>query len=155
MKRLLIALHVGLIATPLLPTYATNWADSEYVRLPLLENDVLRMHRLPLDEAIRYLSGYWALRSVLAAGLPGFPAFLNLPVFLMAGDRWRAVSSVVLGLLSASTMVQLLSRYGEGREWGAWAIWILSLLLTIAGAFAIVRLKPESLEPEEFGWKSR
>ncbi len=154
MHRILLALHVALGVTAVCPVYTPLYCESTY------RNHVLNLctehsgcHQTPLYEVSRLLEGRYYLRSVAAAGLPAVLALLNLPLMArLKGEssaRWKAFSSVVLGLLSTSILAQLLARYGEGREWGAWTIWFLSLLLTIAGTVAVARLRPPAAEASQ------
>jgi len=149
MNRILLGLHVALVSTVLLPMYTLpHWFDRPALYLDLPYRPDTPCHQsdaLPLEEALKGVQSELSLKSVLAAGLPAFLALLNLPLLIYlrdeTGRRWRALSSLVLGLLSMSLLAQLLARYGEGRAWGAWTLWTASLALTIAGLATTVRLR--------------
>jgi hypothetical protein len=152
MSSILVALHAALALTLVLPVYGSKdwewsmtWADPGMVG----NRGHFIYSTSPLEEGINAISShlyrYDFLASVVAAGLPGGLALLNLPLILSIrrpnGNRWRAYSSMILGLLSTLLLAQLLTRYGDGRTYGGWVIWGVSVLLTIAGTAAVARLK--------------
>lgn len=127
MRKLLIALHALLIATPVLPVYGWINYPSDLRERPLS----------PVEEGLK---GEGAKLSVVAAGLPACLALLNLPFLFGRRPRWSALSSLGIGLVAAGLMAQLVARYGYGRQWGVWAIWGLSMALLIAAVAAWARL---------------
>jgi len=153
MNRILVSLHAVLVLTAFLPVFKPNYSATSWFRLPW--RDTSRetwSDHLPIEEASMIVDGKrFFLRSVVAAGLPAFLAFLNLPVLaLLRGERsgrWKAFSSMILGLISTSLMAQLLARYGYGRDWGGWVTLTTSLLLMIAGTAAVARLRPATAPP--------
>lgn len=151
MNRLLTSLHVALILTVVLPVFSLgtwNWKMGWSEEDPGGNRPACAYYYTPLGEGIRVLRRAphlnYFLPSVVAAGLPGVLALLNLPLLIRlqgaTAQRWRAYSSLVLGLLSTSLLSQLQERYGDSRTYGGWVIWSLSLLLCIAGTAAIARL---------------
>jgi len=146
MHRILISLHVALVASLTFPVYGPCF-HRFCVRLPWgtpLRN--FRHTYTPLEETGRIFEGEESfLGSVVAAGFPGWLALLNLPLLWRVRGaswaRWNSCSSMVLGALSTCVLSQLLVRYGDGREWGAWVIWALGLLLLIAGTASVARQK--------------
>ena len=98
----------------------------------------------PAEEALMALRGKFFMRGVAATGVPACLALLNLPLLICLcgpiADRWRCLSSLVIGLLSTSLTAQLLARFGYGRLWGGWVIWTVALMLMIAGTVALARL---------------
>jgi hypothetical protein len=152
-NRVLVALHGALVLTVFLPVFKPNYSDTPWLKLPW--RDYSRetwSDYVPAEEASKILDGNRSfLRSVVAAGLPAFLALLNLPLLaLLRGEsarRWRALSSMSLGLLSTSVISQLLARYGYGREWGGWVILAVSLMLWAAGTAAVAGLRPGSPFP--------
>ncbi len=148
MNRILVSLHFALMITVILPVFKIPYQQDHALALPWRNHfEGMRSDCLPLEEAFDFLrDNRYSLMSVTVAGLPGFLALLNLPLLIRlrrsSGDRWRAYSSMVLGLLSTSLLVQLLARYGAGCLYGGWVIWGVSVLLTLAGTAAVARLKP-------------
>lgn len=150
MKTILAILHASLVGGALLPVFSTaGWGarpEALWSFLHRREVPWYRPHAYPLEEASRGIAGRYCLKSVVAAGLPAFLALMNLPLILRlqgeTGDRWRAFSSLLLGFLSTLVMFELLLRYGYGRLWGGYLIWLESLLLLIAGTAATARLRP-------------
>jgi hypothetical protein len=126
MSKTLLALHALLIAGAFLPVYEYGSCCEDGPA------------RSAVREGWEVASARPASKMIVAAGLPGFLALLNLP--LVGRRRWGALSSVVIGLLSSGLTAQLLARYGECRLWGAWVIWGISLALLVAGTAAFARL---------------
>lgn len=159
MNRFLTAVHIALATTIFLPTYVSYFPiHLDRPTTPLLRSlwsyDPDHYYNLctPEEEARLAIRGQYHLRSVVAAGVPGFLALLNLPLLIYftgsIADRWKSLSSLVLGLLSTSLTSQLLARYGFGAAWGGWVIWNLSLVLMIAGTAALARAgKSRDSEP--------
>jgi hypothetical protein len=146
MNPVLLALHLAVVATAFLPVYAPMNLDLQppsLLRFPW--RPATWWHCIPAEEVLYFTLGRSYLRSAMAAGLPALLAFLNLPLLVWLkgdiGDRWNAISSLVLGLVSTSMLAQLLARYGDGRDWGSWVSWSLSFALSIAGAAALARLR--------------
>ena len=129
MSQLLLALHALLGVTPFMPVY--HYGGS--LQRP-------RENVSAVSEAGELSQRGWCVKSILAAGLPGFLAAANLPLLGARRPRWSALSSVLIGLISSGATAQLLARYGDGRLWGAWVLWGLSMALLIAGTAAWARL---------------
>jgi hypothetical protein len=135
MSKLLLALHALLIITPILPVF-------EY------SGDLQRPREAvsAVGEAREYARRSYCALSVLASGLPGFLALMNLPLVARRRPCWSALSSLMIGLLGSGLMAQLLARYGYGRLWGAWAVWGVSMALLVAGTAAWTRLSGRPCE---------
>src|SRR5262245_24156283 len=123
MNKILIALHVALATTMFLPVYqAYDRLYVEHSGAPRMlwsgTSETYLRPTTPVEEAVLEVRGRYCLRSAAAAGVPAFLALLNLPLLLRLrspiADRWKPLSSLVLGLLSTSLMAQLLPRYGDG-----------------------------------------
>lgn len=129
MSKVLLALHALLVVTPFLPVFEYSGS----LQRP-------RENVSAASEARELAHRGWCVKSILAAGFPGFLAVANLPLLSTRRPRWSAISSVMIGLLSSGATAQLLARYGEGRLWGAWVLWGLSMALLVTGTAAWARL---------------
>jgi drug/metabolite transporter (DMT)-like permease len=129
MSKVLLALHALLVAGAFIPVFnnGASCCDGDNPRSAV-------------QEAWRVAHQWPASKMIVAAGLPGFLALLNLPLLGRRRPRWNAISGVMIGLVSSGLMAQLMARFGEARLWGSWVVWGLSMALLVAGTAAWARL---------------
>ena len=155
MRHAVVALHVGIVITALMPMYSDEWW--RLVGNIIMFFNVSEIFKAsPLGQLLQIGSGSFHI-SVIAAGLPSFLAILNIPLLFVARTAkglWRPSSSVVLGLLTMSVFFHLGYRYGWSRAWGVEGGFGCGFLLTAAGSallFQKARGDREEEEPSE-GW---